>query len=327
MQTNTVANHRIFKATVADYRPGSNRLSQLSVSKLLIQICIGLFSLLTLGRLAVDYFDLQHVSISGGERYSEAEIFYASGLNPGQDLMLQISLGDLKQQIRRNLSYVKGVQIAKHNFARSLNIEVTERKPFAIVQDQSRLNEQFILVDVEGFVLEYADTIKGLEAFEARRLAEGFESTDTIHHFILAEHGNLNPDMRAQQVGTQIDSRRLSDFLLCRLVIELIKEKRPELLTKLRTIETFATRLSHHGDSVVLYCDNLPKIWLSANLIKGGLQNVGIFLRSMASEKYRFSRTSERKQLKVGTQPLVGEYLDFRFENVMYWGDKENGQR
>ena len=327
MQTNTVTNDRIFKATVADYRPGSNRPPQLSVSKLLIQIGIGLLSLLTLGRLMVDYFDLQHVSISGGDRYSEAEILYASGLNPGQDLMLQISLEDLKQQIRRNLSYVKRVQIAKHNFGRSLDIEVTERKPFATVQDQSRLNKKFILVDFEGFVLEYADTFKVLEPFKAERPAEGFEPTDTIHHFILAEHGNLNPDMRAQQVGTQIDSRRLSDFLLCRLVIELIKEKRPELLTKLRTIETFATRPSHHGDSVVLYCDNLPKIWLSADLIKGGLQNVGIFLRSMASEKYRFSRTSERKQLKVGTQPLVGEYLDFRFENVMYWGDKENGQR
>ena len=133
--------------------------------------------------------------------------------------------------------------------------------------------------------------------------------------------------MRAQQVGTQIDSRRLSDFLLCRQAIELIEEKRPELLTKLRTIETFATRPFHHGDSVVLHCDNLPQIWLSADLIEGGLQNVGIFLRSMDSEKYRFSFTSERKQLKVGTQPLVGDYLDFRFENVMYWGDKENGQR
>ena len=82
MQTNTVANHRIFKATVADYRPGSNRLSQLSVSKLLIQICIGLFSLLTLGRLAVaadiaktaaflassesDYLTGQSINVAGG---------------------------------------------------------------------------------------------------------------------------------------------------------------------------------------------------------------------------------------------------------------------
>ena len=275
----------------------------------------------------VDYFDLQYVSISGGDRYSEAEILYASGLNLGRDLMLQISLEDLKQQIRRNLSYVKGVQIAKHNFARSLDIEVTERKPFAIVQDQSRLNKKFILVDVEGFVLEYIDTFKVFEAFKTRRRAEGFGSTNAIHHFILAEHNRLNLDVRTQQVGTQIDSRWLSDFLLCKRVIKLIEEKRPELLTKLRTVETFTTRPSHHGDSVVLSCDNLPQIWLSTDLIEGGLQNVGVFLRSMTSEKYGFSRISERKQLKVGTQPLVGDYLDFRFKNVMYWGDKENGQR
>ncbi|MDP7280006.1 MAG: hypothetical protein QGG39_08980, partial [Candidatus Poribacteria bacterium] len=84
---------------------------------------------------------------------------------------------------------------------------------------------------------------------------------------------------------------------------------------------------AHYGDSVVLSCDNLPQIWLSADLIEGGLQNIGVFLRSMTSEKYGFSRISERKQLKVGTQPLVGDYLDFRFKNVVYWGDKENGQR
>ena len=70
--------------------------------------------------------------------------------------------------------------------------------------------------------------------------------------------------------------------------------------------------LDEHSWSITVSCEDLPQIWLSADLIQNGLQKVETLIRS--------------NQMHNATNQMLSGYLDARFENVLYWGEEGNGK-
>jgi cell division protein FtsQ len=98
------------------------------------------------------FFRMDHIIVKGGERYSEAEVVEASGLEIGGNLYF-INKYDVKEAIFAKLPYVEEVRINR-KLPDTMLIEVRECKAVAGVGDAYGV----WLISDQGKLLEKADT-------------------------------------------------------------------------------------------------------------------------------------------------------------------------
>ena len=98
------------------------------------------------------FFRMDHIAVSGNERYSGAEVLAASGLQTGGNLYF-LNKFDVKEAIFEQLPYVETVRINR-KLPDTLLIEVSECKAAAAVQSENGL----WLISDYGKLLETAET-------------------------------------------------------------------------------------------------------------------------------------------------------------------------
>ena len=115
------------------------------------------------------FFRMDHIAVSGNERYSEAEVLAASGLQTGGNLYF-LNKFDVKEAIFEQLPYVETIRINR-KLPDTLLIEVSECKAAAGVQSETGL----WLISDRGKLLETVETtplgcptIVGAEPVEPR---------------------------------------------------------------------------------------------------------------------------------------------------------------
>ena len=132
------------------------------ITELVIKTFMLSFIVLSISQYTLNVLNLKKISIVGSQHYSENEILQASGLDLNRDKMLELSLPELTEKIKTTLSYIKDVQISKRNLGRSVEISVTERLPYAVVEIWNQSEKEFLLVDIEGYVLKCSTNPKKL---------------------------------------------------------------------------------------------------------------------------------------------------------------------
>ena len=280
------------------------------ITKLVIKTFMLSFIVLSISQYTFNLLNLKKISIVGSQHYSENEILQASGLGLNRDKMLEISLPELTEKIKTTLSYIKDVQISKSNLGQSVEISVTERLPYAVVEIWNQSEKEFLLVDIEGYVLKCSTNPKKLLDIHT---ADGVNLF--VFRFILAKmNSNSNP-----REGKQLTEYERDGFLVCKQVFDEIREQIPErvsqvgiITVELKTGSNMMMEFNKRNWSVIVRCKGLPEIWLSADLIQNGLQKVETLIRS--------------NQIHNATNQMLGGYLDARFKNVLYWGEEGNGK-
>lgn len=95
------------------------------------------------------YFKVKEINFSGNEHYTQGELRkHVENLWDENVVFLDIKGKVIKPL--EELPWVKEVNVSKDVFRMTVNIAVTERKPVAVIQR----DEQFLLVDVDGCILE-----------------------------------------------------------------------------------------------------------------------------------------------------------------------------
>jgi cell division septal protein FtsQ len=306
-------------------RPAHKRRSALhQMGRFLILGIIGAIASLLLYRFAAEngFFRLRQLSVSGSEHYTTAEIIAALGLNLKRNNVHTISVEELENRLKGQLSYVKDADISKSVVERALRIHITEREPAALL----KYGEKIVLVDIEGYVLEYINSPQ----------ASGATVT------ILGDTQQLPP------LGNQV---QLNGIQLGLTVLRSALSLTPEIVSQLQTVD------ANQPDRMILQFNDLPVVWLSSDLIETGLHHIVLFMKNQAAikkaeeeeqasiktkkEKQASVKNKKKKQTAVKTrkkkQPSVKtegaeqvshrleEYLDARFEEAIYWGGKGDG--
>ena len=293
-----------FSLTTNKQKPKS-KITELAIKAFMLS-----FIVLSISRYTFNILELEKISITGSRHYSENEILHASGLDLDQDKMLGISLPELTEKIKTTLSYIKDVQVSKHNFGRSVDISVTERLPYAAVEIWKQSEKEFLLVDIDGYVLKCSTNPEKLPDISTT------DRTNLLVFRLILAKMNSSSSLRE---GEQLPEYERDGFLVCKRVLDEIRKQIPELVSQIGiiTLELRAgsnpmMHLDEHSWSITVSCEDLPQIWLSVDLIQNGLQKVATLIRS--------------NQMHNATNQMLSGYLDARFENVLYWGEEGNGK-
>ena len=186
------------------------------ITELVIKTFMLSFIVLSIGQYTFNVLNLKKISIVGSQHYSENEILQASGLDLNRDKMLELSLPELTEKIKTTLSYIKDVQISKRNLGRSVEISVTERLPYAVVEIWNQSEKEFLLVDIEGYVLKCSTNPKKLLDIHTDDGANLL-----VFRFILAKmSSNSNP-----REGRQLTEYERDGFLVCKQVFDKLLKK------------------------------------------------------------------------------------------------------
>ena len=221
---------------------------------------------------------VKNVSVLGNERYGSNEIVVASELSPNQS---NVPEQEIENRIKRKLRYVKQANISKSGVVNpNLTIQITERKPIALLKYHLNHEVHFLQVDPDGYVLENIDSPQAADTF-----------------VIIVADGQRQLPKRDSHV-------RSEGVQLALGVLRSAQSLTPEIASKLRTID------ANKPEKIILQLDDLPVVWLSSDLIETGLNNIDLFLKN---------RTTIVKQKK---RNRMKGYLDARFEDAIYWGDK-----
>lgn len=97
------------------------------------------------------FFKVENIVVTGAGRYSSAEIIDASGVKPGDNLVL-LDRYRVSQRIYTALPYITDVS-PRQEFPSTLHIEVTEAAPAAVIQGAGA----FWLMNTGGKLLEAVD--------------------------------------------------------------------------------------------------------------------------------------------------------------------------
>jgi cell division septal protein FtsQ len=226
------------------------------------------------------FLGVKQISISGINHYTQEDIEIAAlGLNPNRSNVHTISEQAVESRLKQ-LIYVKRADISKNVVTRSLTIQIIEREPVALLKYRVNRNIHFLLVDLDGYVLEY----------------RGTQASDRIVT-IVGDGGQL------PKLGSQVDSEGVQLALrLLRSALGLI----PESVSRLRIID------ANQPEKIALQLDDLPVAWLSYDLIEIGLYHLNQLLKNQTTILKKRNRTAKD----------LGGYLDTRFEDAIYWGDK-----
>ena len=94
------------------------------------------------------FFKMEHIAVTGNQRYTEQEVLDASGLHTGDNLYLMNKYA-VKEAIFSSLPYVENVSINR-KLPDTLLIEIRESRPAAALQSE----QSIWLVSQEGKLLE-----------------------------------------------------------------------------------------------------------------------------------------------------------------------------
>ncbi len=116
-------------------------------------------ALLILAAVAVAcavFFQVQHITIQGNQRYTREEILDVSGVETGDNLF-QVNRARVARELKSRLPYIQTVTVSKV-LPDALSITVTEGSAVAAVAQGSR----WWLLGSDGKLLEESDTPQGL---------------------------------------------------------------------------------------------------------------------------------------------------------------------
>ncbi|MCL2125285.1 MAG: FtsQ-type POTRA domain-containing protein [Oscillospiraceae bacterium] len=110
------------------------------------------------------FLRILEIEVSGVEKYSEDDIISASGINPGENMLL-INSGDVSRRIYAAMPYIKEIKV-RFSLPDKVMISVSETDAFAVLEHRG----SFIVIDSACKILEVCDVApKGL--FEIRGYA------------------------------------------------------------------------------------------------------------------------------------------------------------
>lgn len=112
---------------------------------LIFAVCLGAF-------LASDFFGIDRISVNNNNNYTKQEIVEMSGIKEGTNLFaFFFQKGEVRKTMEGD-SYIDTVRISL-KLPRTVILDVDERKEIAAVP----LDDRFILIDSEGYVLRSTD--------------------------------------------------------------------------------------------------------------------------------------------------------------------------
>ena len=216
--------------------------------------------------LKVGLFRVKQISVSGNVYYTQKEVIAALDLSSRQSNVHTISRSIIEQRLKQKLSYVKQAHLSKSILKRSLTLEITEREPVALLKYPENSPTRFVLVDLEGYVLEYMESLP----------ASG--SIVTV----------ITTELPVPSVGDRVDSDTVQ---LALNVLNLALSLAPEIIPTLQTIDT------NRPDKITLQFSNLPIVWISSDFIETGIYHIGLFIKN---------RTTLMKKGQHTPNPLDG---------------------
>ncbi len=240
---------------IPTHRPPGSKIRRV-FALLITLVIILLFSYHILSEQGV--LHVKEITVSGNEHYTQAEVIIASRLTPNWDDIHKISVGKVEERIKQSLRYVKEVNVDRHLLKRTLEIKVIESESFAQIKYNPNGNARFVLVDLEGYVLEYIHSSKISDAIV------------TI----------IGSGQRLPELGSRISS----DNVQIGLKVLNSAVTFPEIASRLRTID------ANHPDKITLQLTNLPMIWLASDLIEAGLHHIELLLRQQKVGKPKSKR-------------------------------------
>ena len=211
--------------------------------------------------LKVGFFRVKEISVSGNEHYTQKEVIAALDLSPHQSDVHTISKSAIEQQLKQRLSYVKQAHLSKSILKRSLTLEITEREPVALLEYPENSPIRFVLVDLEGYVLEYIESLPAPS------------SIVTI----------VSPERQVPSVGDRVDADSVQ---LALNVLNLVLRLAPEIVPTLRTIDT------KRPDKITLQFSNLPMVWISSDFIETGIYHISLFIKNQTTLMEKGQHTS-----------------------------------
>ena len=262
------------------------------------------------GKIVLGFFNAEYVSLelSGNIHYTDAEIYNVLGEK------LENIVTDSEQQtsdyLKESLSYIKEAHVAKHLMKRVLTIEITERKPFALLQYQSSSEtgsraespvqgsqfsdkSSFFLVDTEGHVL------KNIESEKIGQMGTGTLEKMTI----LQTFSDAPP-----KVGAAVQRDEVQFGLE---ILKTARVKEPWLAEKINVID------AREVEKIKVEIEALPvPVWLSGDAIESGLHHTALLLKQHKPRILQLIGEGERK-----TEP----YLDARYQDSLYLGGYTEG--
>jgi hypothetical protein len=211
--------------------------------------------------LKVGFFRVKQISVSGNEHYTQKEVIAALDLSSRQSDVHTISRSAIEQRLKQKLSYVKQAHLSKSILKRSLMLEITEREPVALLKYPENSPIRFVLVDLEGYVLEYMESLPASN------------SIVTI----------ISTDQQVHSVGDRVDSDSVQ---LALNVLKLALSLAPEIVPTLQTIDT------NRPDKITLQFSNLPIVWVSSDFIQTGIYHISLFIKNQTMLVEKGQRTS-----------------------------------
>ena len=198
--------------------------------------------------LKIGFFRVKQISVSGNEHYTQKEVIAALDLSSRQSDVHTISRSVVEQRLKQKLSYVKQAHLSKSILKRSLTLEITEREPVALLEYPENSPIRFVLVDLEGYVLEYIE------------LLPASSSIVTI----------ITTDQQVPSVGDRVAADSVQ---LALNVLNLTLSLAPEIVPTLQTIDT------NRPDKITLQFSNLPIVWISSDFIQTGIYHISLFIK------------------------------------------------
>ena len=195
------------------------------------------------------FFRVKRVSVAGNEHYTQKEVIAALDFSPRQSDVHTISGVAVEQRLKQKLSYVKQAHISKSILKRSLTLEITEREPVALLKYPEKSRVRYVLVDLEGYVLEYIESLS---------------VPSSIVTIICTER-------RIPNVGNRVDSDSVQ---LALNVLNLVLSLVPEIVPTLQTID------ANRPDKIALQFNNIPMVWISSDFIKSGVYHISLFMKN-----------------------------------------------
>lgn len=216
--------------------------------------------------LKIGFLGVKQILVSGNEHYTQKEVIAALDLSSHQRHVHTISRSAVEQRLKQKLSYVKQAHLSKSILKRSLTLEITEREPVALLKYPDNNPIRFVLVDLEGYVLEYVESLPASNSIVTITSAE----------------------QQVPSVGDRVDADSVQ---LALNVLNLALSLAPEIVPTLQTIDT------NQSDKITLQFSNLPIVWLSSDFIKTGIYHIDLFMKN---------QTMLRKEGQHTSNPLSG---------------------
>ena len=221
-----------------------------------------------IGLLFVHYLTLRggflrvkRISVSGNEHYTQKEVIAALDSRLRQSDVHAISGAVIEKRLKQKLSYVKQAHISKSILKRSLVLKIIEREPIALLKYLENGHVHFVLVDLEGYVLEYVES------------PSVSSSIVTI----------ISTEKQVPNVGDRVDSDSVQ---LALNLLNLMLNLTPEIVPTLQTVD------ANRPDKIILHFSNIPIVWVSSDLIKTSIYHINLFMKNQMVLKEKGQHTS-----------------------------------